>query len=337
MNKLILLILLLAVSPPAFTQDDFHERSPARDALFNAIESGDAAAVKKILSKRRHVNLNFREVWDGETFLIEAIRAEQPEIVRLLLTHGADPNLKEIEGVDAHDKSILGDSPLAAALGLEESTEMVKLLVQHGLRLSQYPAALHSTNSIEMLQFLLDHGAMINGRNEDGATYLQVAAADAGGDSEAEEVALFLIARGANVNIPDNNGATPLLRCQSIEVAQALIEHGANVNTYDKEQMTPLHMAAFGESRSALGRLLVKHGANVNARNNEGYTPLDFLVADDFRYDFALFLVAHGAQLNEALIKEHQLTEEFEQIRKAIQSGNLGEEDDPPMEIDSMS
>lgn len=320
MKTVALVFCFLVISSSAFAQET------ARERLFNAIEAGDKDTVLKMVSRRRHVNLNHRETWDGETFLIEAIRANQPEIVSILLKHGADPHLREIEGVDAEDKSLPGETPLAAALALEEgSTEMVQLLMRHGVKLRDNPSALHLTSSIEMVRFLIDRGAPIDGRNDDGATYLQTVAADAGGDAEQEELAQLLIERGANVNISDKDGATPLLRCQSIEIAQLLIAHGANVNATDKEGMTPLHMAAFEESRSELGELLVKHGADVNARNREGYTPLDFLISDAFNYDFAIFLVAHGARVNYDLVKKYGLEQEFEDIRKAIQTGSWRE------------
>ncbi|HKP39005.1 MAG TPA: ankyrin repeat domain-containing protein, partial [Pyrinomonadaceae bacterium] len=86
MKKLALVVLFLAISSSALAQGTPRER------LFDAIEAGDKEAVLKMVRGRRHVNLNHRELWDGETFLIEAIRAGEPEIVSILLTHGADPN-----------------------------------------------------------------------------------------------------------------------------------------------------------------------------------------------------------------------------------------------------
>jgi len=319
MKKLALVVCFFAITTSALAQGEL-ERPAGREALFEAIEAGEKQAVVKILSKRRHVKLNHRELWDGETFLIEAIRAEQPEIVDLLLRHGADPNLREIGGVDDQDQKILGDTPLTAALELD-STEMVGILLKHGIRLAHNPSALHSANSIEMIGFLLNHGALINGRNENGETYLQVAAQEAGNDAELEEVVQLLIERGANVNFADNDGETPLLRCQSVEIAELLIKKGANVNASNKSGLTPLHLAAFEEARIEIARLLISHGADVNARNNEGYTPLDFLVADAFDHDFALLLVSHGALINEELVRRYELTEEFEKIRREIATG----------------
>jgi len=298
---------------------DMSQRASARAPLFDAIAAGDKDAVLKILSKRQHVNLNHREAEDGETFLIAAIRADQPEIVRILLTHGADPNLREITAVDGQNERVPDDTPLAAAVNID-SIEMVRLLIQHGVRLAEHPYALHSAPSIEMVRFLLDHGAAIDGRDADGATYLHTAV----NNEEIEDIARLLIERGANVNVPDKDGATPLFRVASVKIARLLIEKGANVNAADREGLTPLHFAVTEGLGIELARLLVLRGADVNARNHEGHTPLDLVVVDAFDHDLALFLVAHGARVNESLVKEYGLLEEFEEIRKAIQTGGQG-------------
>jgi ankyrin repeat protein len=317
------LFVLFFVGLPVVAQE-VDTRSPARAALFDAIEDGDKVSVLRILSKPRHVNLNHREFGDGQTFLIEAIRANQREIVEILLKRGANPHLREIPDVDEEDEKTEGDTPLEAALALEEDwAEMVQLLIRHGLNLSRQQSALHSSTSVEMLQFLLDHGAPINGRDAHGATYLETLVSDADSDSEMEEKIELLIQRGANVNIPDNDGATPLLKCASVEIVNLLIEHGANVNAADKRGMTALHLAATDEGQIELGELVIAKGADVNARNNDGYTPLDLLVIGSFNYDFALLLVAHGAWVNDVLVQQYDLSDQIEEIRRAIASGEV--------------
>jgi ankyrin repeat protein len=317
-----LFVLFFAVATA--TAQEVDPPSTPRAALFDAIEAGDKNEVLRILAKRRHVNLNHREPGDGQTFLIEAIRAGQPEIVDILLKHGANPHLREIADADEEEEKTEGDTPLEAALALEEDWEkMVQLLINHGLNLSQQQSALHAATSIEMLQFLLDHGAPINGRDAHGATYLEIVVSDAGDDEETIEKIHLLLQRGANVNIPDNDGATPLLRCQAVEVATLLIEHGANVNAADKRGMTLLHLAATNGGQTELGEVMIAEGADVNARNNDGYTPLDLLITGSFDYDLALLLVAHGARVNDLLVLQHDLVDQFEDIRRAITSGEI--------------
>jgi ankyrin repeat protein len=317
------LFVLFFVGLSAVAQE-VDERSPARAALFDAIEAGDKNEVLKILTKRHHVNLNHREFGDGQTFLIEAIRADQPEIVDILLKHGANPHLREIPAVDEEEEKTEGDTPLAAALALEEDWDkMVLLLIRHGLNLSQQPAALHSSNSLETLQFLLDHGAPINGRDTHGATYLEALVSRGDDRDDVEEELQLLLQRGANVNIPDNDGATPLLRCGSVAIAELLIAHGANVSAADRRGMTLLHFAASADGPRELGELMITECADVNARNNDGYTPLDLLIIGEFDYDFALLLVAHSASVNEVLVQQHGLADQFEDIRRTIASGEI--------------
>lgn len=318
------LILVLAITlfltlsiVQTIAGQDVNERAQARSSLFDAIENDDRRQVLKLLSKPRHIDLNFRDPADGKTFLIEAIRAEQPQIIRILLQRGADPNLKEMIAVSAGEAANPGVTPLDAALETNK-TEIVGLLLQHGLKLQQHPSALHSSTSPKMLRFLLDHGALIDGRDDTGATYLQTAI-----DNDEEEIVGLLIERGANVNVADEDGATPLMQVESIEIARLLLDHGAKVNAADKEGQTALHLLTAEPGRIEFAELLISRGADVNARDHEGHTPLDYIV-EGFDYDFALLLVSHGARINEEMVRQHGLVEEFEKIKRGEKPGVAG-------------
>ena len=304
----IALFLPLCSAHTAVAQD-INARAAARRALLDAIENGDRRAVLKILSNSRHVDLNQRE--DGETFLIRAIRLEHREIVRILLEKGADPNLRAISaGHNGDNSNSQGETPLEAALETDD-VPMVRVLIQHGVNLQQHQSVLHSTTSDRMLRLLLEHGAPVDGRNEDGVTYLQVAI-----ENDDEEIVELLIERVANVNVTDEYGATPLMQVESLDLMRLLIDRGANVNAADKEGQTALHRVVLEPGKFELAELLIAQGANVNARDNEGYTPLDHIIEEAFDYEVALLLVSRGARINEEMVKEYGLTEEFEKIRK---------------------
>lgn len=306
----ITLFLPLCVAHTAVAQH-INERAAARRALLDAIENSDRRAVVKILSNPRHVDLNHREPGDGETFLIKAIRLEEREIVRILLEKGADPNLRAISAATNGDNSNpQGETPLDAALETDD-VATVRLLIQHGVNLQQHQSVLHSTTSDRMLRLLLENGAPIDGPNEDGATYLQVAIED-----DDEEIVQMLIERGANVNVTDEYGATPLMQVESLDLMRLLIERGANVNAADKEGQTALHWVVSEGGNFELAELLIAQGANVNAKDNEGYTPLDHVIEEAFDYDLALLLVSRGARINEEMVRQYGLVEEFEKIRK---------------------
>ena len=91
------------------------------------------------------------------------------------------------------------------------------------------------------------------------------------------------IAEGADVNEPDESlNISPLAWSVShgqTEATRLLIENGADVNIEDDNGSTPLHSAAvFG--RAAVAKLLVENGANLQVRNDDGATPADALHLD---------------------------------------------------------
>ncbi len=57
------------------------------------------------------------------------------------------------------------------------------------------------------------------------------------------------------------------------DMIQLLIDHGADVNVKDDKGKTPLHCAAVGAYLEGM-RALLENGADVNAVDDEGNTPL---------------------------------------------------------------
>jgi ankyrin repeat protein len=93
------------------------------------------------------------------------------------------------------------------------------------------------------------------------------------------EVARTLFELGTPIEFADGNGITMLGRAalnNEVTMAKTLIERGANVNVVDKLGMTPLLWAAamdFGDP--AMIELLLKSGAKADARNKDGLTALE--------------------------------------------------------------
>lgn len=90
-----------------------------------------------------------------------------------------------------------------------------------------------------------------------------------------DELIIWLVEQGLDINIPDYYGATPLYR-QAIlgrDTVKLLCELGADIEKPNTYGDTPLHMAAeFFHPKTV--KFLIDKGANVNAKNDMGRTPL---------------------------------------------------------------
>lgn len=96
-------------------------------------------------------------------------------------------------------------------------------------------------------------------------------------NGDASGVASLLAENPAALNLPEDNGLTPLHlaaeNCHSNVVA-LLLSKGANINITADDNETPLHLAA-QEGCADVVELLLAKGANVNMHDKQGRTPLN--------------------------------------------------------------
>ena len=91
-----------------------------------------------------------------------------------------------------------------------------------------------------------------------------------------DELVIWLVEQGLDINIPDYYGATPLYRQATMGrgTVKLLLELGADIEKSNTYGNTPLHMAAeFFHPKTVA--LLIEKGADVNPKNDRGQTPLD--------------------------------------------------------------
>ena len=107
----------------------------------------------------------------------------------------------------------------------------------------------------------------------------------------------LLLERGADVNVRNISGRTPLFYCTfsfSKELLILLASYGADVYAVDKHGNTFLHedfMGLDSENFENFLTELLELGYNINAKNPAGYTPLSFCKNEKF----AEILKKHGA------------------------------------------
>jgi ankyrin repeat protein len=87
-----------------------------------------------------------------------------------------------------------------------------------------------------------------------------------------------LIKSGANVNVPDEDGMTPIFRAGDRATVQFLLKAGANVNAETPDGWTPLmwQIISHYDELSRIVEVLISSGARVNQRNSDGTTALMF-------------------------------------------------------------
>lgn len=148
-----------------------------------------------------------------------------------------------------------------------------------------------ASGRLDVAEFLLDDAkAAVNVQDDAGWTPLMSAASAGHGD-----VVGLLLSKGANANLPNENGQIPLHYHRGRqEIAELLLDYTRDVNQADNVGSTPLTRAIGGKPSPAIIALLLDHGAKVNTRDIAGNTPLHLAITEGYE-DIARFLIENGA------------------------------------------
>jgi len=128
---------------------------------------------------------------------------------------------------------------------------------------------------LQTANLLRHNGADLHVRGGFGMTPLHAAAFS----GNLEVVRILIEYNPADVNARDGNESTPLLWVsgghyfKDGSVLRFLLAHGADINVQNQFGETPLHFASFNGALEVV-RLLLEHGADVQAKNNDGKTAL---------------------------------------------------------------
>ena len=224
--------------------------------LHNAAASGDVAKVELLLSKG--VSVDIRSNITKATPLHFASWKGRYETAKRLIEKGADVNATTKWGATPiHYASGLNspvglNPPCQPSSGLSEGHfQVARLLLGSGASAAHRDGhgntalgEAASANDVDIARLLIDNGADLNAR-EVQYTPLDRAAV------RGPDVAILLVARGAEVNEPETiTKETPLhaaAACGYIEVVRVLLQHGANTEAVDQFGNTPLDLTEQAE------------------------------------------------------------------------------------------
>ena len=196
---------LIAASAALLVSPMFARATPA--ALVAAAEAGDVATLRRLLDAGTPVDAVGSR---GRSALLAATHANRVEAARLLIARGADVNLKDE----------LQDSAFLYA-GAEGRLEILRLTLAAGADLKStnryggtalIPAAHHG--HVESVRELLKTKIDVDHVNRLGWTALLEAVILGDGGTAHTEIVRLLVAAGAQVNLADAQGVTPLAHAE---------------------------------------------------------------------------------------------------------------------------
>ncbi|BCS20482.1 uncharacterized protein APUU_20914A [Aspergillus puulaauensis] len=275
------LLLELGASVDYKDEDD-------KTPLCHAAESGHEGIVKILLEHKAETDLSDK---DKRTPLSHA---STPEVIRLLLKSGADPESRDS----------LGQTPLFHAV-LSLSIPRIDLLLDSGAALESrddrgrtaLSCAAERHLGEETIKVLLDRGADKESRDYKGRTPLSVAVGRTplshGVQHLGHGTVKLLLDRGTDIESTDKSGKTPLFYASGNRYWTIpfwlLLDRGANVGSRDCSGGTVLHMASRYIGNEDLLLELVKIGADFEARDNDGRRPIDIARPTNFERVIAAF------------------------------------------------
>ena len=219
----------------------------------------------------------------GDDPLVVAVKQNLPKAVECLLKHGADVDKPVLEAI--------GDSlnPSMVKILLDFNIDLNQkngIILHTAIRQPhRYGSQTQQCQLLKMVEILLESGADPNIKTERGYTAGHTLM-DTNNISEDDKCVIFglLLKFGLELEERTGEGQTPLMlsaRQQSEQTTKCLVEAGANVNVTDNMGNSPLLLVVlncYNDANHELVVYLIANNADVNARNNAGLSSLDHLL-----------------------------------------------------------
>jgi ankyrin repeat protein len=275
--------------------------------LMKAIYSGNIQRVKDQLKRSENLNYKDENNWSALHLTTHPDSsggdALQANIAILLIKAGANINILGPQEKTTLDKAISNHRQRVADVLLTENTDI-------SIKDETGKTALMTAVQTENLDILkkLTTSETVNTQDNYGWSALHFISyrLSKKEDLLQNEIVDFLIQSGANINLQNRNGFTPLhlaIKNSAQYTSQALIDNGADITLKDKNGQTPLMHAVRGGDISLIKNIIVLP-QNLDAKDNNGWTAFHFLFeneilrSDEKQAEIARLLINAGADIN---------------------------------------
>jgi uncharacterized protein len=203
----------------------------------------------------------------GRTPLMDAAECGFPGVVRALLAHRAKVDARDVSGCSALTLAAMSDRAQIVRMLLDERAQVDLKDGQERTALMHAVELGHTA----VVRALLERGAGVDIRDAGGRTPLICAVSDAmyGGGR-----VVMWSGGGGRWFYTGRAGMAPA-NTSRLSVVRLLLDRGADPNVADRSGMTPLIWAALGGRDEAIHLLLVR-GANPRVKDRHGRTALEW-------------------------------------------------------------
>ncbi len=287
-------------------------RKKIKSIKFTILQKIKCEYIIKMFLVKFGVDIN--KFGDIHTQLVESIKDNNMDFIKLLLKHNLDVNYVNTKG----------ESPLILAI-IGSNEELVRLLLEYGVDVNQlnnddttfysindgleiFPieeyrkrkieAAPKSVRKFNITKLLLEYGVNVNFKDADGNTAL-IEAINYGNENY---VNLYL-EHGADVNLVSkyDSSLTKAINQENENIVKILIKYGADI-AYD--DYAPLNEALYKRSYKIF-QFLLDHDEAKKHIDGIGRTSLLFIAINKKQEKYVSLLIKYGLDINKKMNKWH--------------------------------
>ena len=219
-------------------------------------------------------NDEIRKVFFSPTQRTELTSKTRGKLVELLLKNGADPDIQVNTGQTALTYAAYFGLDLIAShllkynasIDIQDVSGATPLILAASIERKDIDDASWAAMG-RTIQILLNNGASLDLTNNEGKTALEVA--EEVGNNRFYDIVQNHIRRDDIENIK----LLEAIKSDNVKEIKGYLASGANVDIKDKDGRTPLILAALNGSERAI-QILLSRDANVDIQDNEGNTAL---------------------------------------------------------------